>query len=324
MLKNLFTSSFKKLPHAFILFLLIVCGIEYTACQKYENKFFSHEVDLILYRLKEKKFNADFLLIGDSVGLQLLRQYSRNPEFAVFATNQAIEITGQYFLIKRYIEKNPPPKAVIFASRPFQNFNLQQVYTENFVLRTFTQFNEILSVFFAKHDFTMLTKMIAYKLLFTYKHRLKIQNNIMGFTNADIYSGVDMESGSFKYNRYSLLAVFDKAKKTENTASYHFKDLLRFLSKKNIDFYYIPVPIAEGSSLVRNYNESLVSSYNELFFDYLPSLQKKYSNLHYFHKIKEYPNKLFVDHVHFNEDGMSLALPYMSKKVNAIVSNYSK
>lgn len=318
MLKSLFTSSSKVIPYAFFLAVLFVCITEYAAYKKYDAEFFSHEVDRVLYRLKENKFDADFILIGDSVGLQLARQYSRDPEFTVLATNQATEMTGQYFLIKRYIEKNPAPKAVIFASRPFLDYNLEQVYTENFVLRTFTRFSEILSVFLAKHDFSMIAKMTVYKILFSYKHRLRIQKKIIGFTNADIYLGVDIESQGIDYSRYSFLQILDKMKKTENVALYHFKDLVSFLNKKNVDFYYIPIPIEEqkeGSSLIRNYNE--------LFFDYFPSIKKKYPHFHYLDEITEYPKKLFVDHVHFNEAGLTLANPYMSRVVDSVINNYS-
>ncbi|MCI5211276.1 MAG: hypothetical protein D3910_21390 [Candidatus Electrothrix sp. ATG2] len=115
---NSFISSFKKFPYAFLLAVIVIGCCEYAVSKKFGGVFWSHEVDFVVQHLKVMPYNAEYVLIGDSVGLQLSQQYQGNPRFAVLATNQAIETTGQYFLIRRFLEKNPSPKAVIFTALP--------------------------------------------------------------------------------------------------------------------------------------------------------------------------------------------------------------
>jgi hypothetical protein len=313
--RNLSIFSFKKLPAAFLLALLLIGGLEYSGFQKFDGKFFSHEVDRLLYRLKTEEYHADYLLAGDSVGLQLSRKYSEDPRFAVLATNQAIEMTGQYFLIKRYMEKNPLPRAVIFTSLPFLEFrNLNQVYTENFVLRTFTQIDEILEVFLAKYDLTMFSKMVTYKMLFSYKYRLQLQEMIVGYTNANKYSGVNIKTPPAKYKKFSFVRIFKKIKdSTSNAATIHFNRLVSYLNSNNIDFYYIPVPV------MKQRNKSKFKQYGRIFQGYLSEITKKYPNVKYFDEYNEYPEEMFVDQVHYNGSGLERAQYYMDVKIDSIL-----
>lgn len=149
--KILFTSSFNRLPAAFIIAVIGIFIIEFVGHNVLVKRIFSHEVDHVLYNLENSKYNAKYLLIGDSVGLQLFNQFRKDPQFAVFATNQAIEITGQYFLVKRYLENNDvSPSAVLYASGPYYDQNLEQNYTENFVFRPFNKIEEVKEIYRVK------------------------------------------------------------------------------------------------------------------------------------------------------------------------------
>lgn len=321
MLKNLSTSSFNRLPYAFLVAILIICSVEYVLESKLDGLLSNHEVDTLLHDLNSKKYHADYLLIGDSVGRQLSMQYSQDSRFAMLATNQAIEITGQYFLIKRYMEENPPPRAVIFTSQPFIEFkNLNQVYTENFVLRTFDKFSEISEVFKAKYDVTYLSKMITYKALFSYKYRLRLQEKIIGYTNANIYTGTEQNSSSAKYNyKVSLIKIIKNYKESlnANSSELHFRDLVDFLYSNGVDFYYIPVPIEKQAK--KSYK---MKQHNDLFKGLFPSIKQSYSNTTFYDEYIEYPRNMFADHTHYNKVGLLPAKSYMSNKVDAIVGLY--
>lgn len=322
MLMNLFTFNSNKniqIPWAFLLSLFLIFCTEYFVNLKFEEKLLSHEVDWTLYSLKKTKYNADYLLLGDSVGLQLAKAYYQDPKFAVLATNQAIEPTGQYFILKRYLARNPPPKAVIFIARPFLDNNLDQVYTENFVLRTFTGLDEIVEIFTTKHDLTMLAKMLAYKLVVTYKYKLKLQEKIIGYTNADIYSGLDKTSYRAKYKGYSLVNLFDRVKNynKENSSLFHLKKILALLNIKKIDFYYIPVPISVKDS-------SVEKKYNDLFSNKIKKILEHYPRAFFLKRYEKYPKSMFVDGVHFNEKGMVLAKKFMQNELTFIKKQTSR
>ncbi|MCI5130256.1 MAG: hypothetical protein D3904_01750 [Candidatus Electrothrix sp. EH2] len=314
---NLSISSFKRLPSAFLLAVLLITCCEYAVSKKFGGFFFSHEVDQRIQQLKTTQYNVEYVLIGDSVGLQLFSQYYPDPRFAVLATNQAIEMTGQYFFIRRFLEKNPPPKAVIFTGLPFISQNLNQAVTENFVLRVFTNWSEIYEVFRAKYDVTMAAKTIAYKTLFSYKHKLQLQKKILGFTNANMYSGVDTKNSAFKYDMYSLLKIYRKMKQRRtNSALFHFEKLLSLLREKGIDFYCLPAPIQKKNKYAQR-------KYNKMFSDVFPEIEREYSNFFWGKYYKKYPANLFRDLVHFNEEGLVLANKLLKEQVYFVMRSSS-
>lgn len=309
---NLFIFNFnKKTPWAFFLCLCMILCSEYFIKDKLDGHLMNHEVDWMLYYLDKTKYHADYLVIGDSVGLQLAKEYYQNPKFAVLATNKAIEPTGQYFLVKRYLKRNPPPKVIIFIARPFLDNNLDQVYTENFILRTFTNVDEIFEVFKTKTDLTSFFKMIAYKILFTYKFKLKLQEKIVGFTNADIYSGVDIKNSRTLYHNRSLVRIIDKIKKRKNISFQYTDKLLELLNKRKILFYYIPAPIPENDTYAKN-------EYDRLFLMYNEKLSRKYRYSYFFKKYEKYKKSLFVDGVHLNKEGMIPAKKFVKQKISFI------
>lgn len=297
--------------------MLVIGCLEYFGAMNFPGKFFNHEVDHLLYRLDSGTYPADYLLIGDSVGLQLFRQFERDRHFKLFASNQAIEMTGQYFLVQRYLEQNPEPKAVIFASRPFQNNNLIQVYTENFVFRTFTRPHEILEIFRIKRNPAIFCKMVAYALLPSFKYRLKLQSKLVNFTNADVYTGLDGLPQDGGIGRFSLLKIFREKIRTGKTSPEHFKALAGLLHEKDIDFFYIPMPVEKQKK-----GSYLLKQYDELFREFFPGISEENNRFHYFNEVREYPAEMFVDHVHFNDRGLPVAEKYVNNKVKQLMSSY--
>ncbi|MGX9726553.1 MAG: hypothetical protein ACTFAK_04305 [Candidatus Electronema sp. VV] len=311
MLKILSMLNFKKIPYAFALSVSIVCVCEIYMKDNFRDIFFNHEVDFVVSIIENKKFDKEYIIIGDSVGLQLTQGYQ--DRFSVLATNQAIETAGQYFLIKRYLEKNSIPKAVIFIALPFFDNDLNQVYTENFILRVFNRPDEIFDIFTSQKDVTMAVKMLIYNFLFSYKNKLQIQKKILGYTNADIYSGNDNALPELKYEDYSLIKIVNKFNKKRRermsvkSSDVFFEKLVAFLQEKNINIYYIPAPISEDNS----YEEK---EYRKMFSLKLPVLAHKYSNFYYIYNYEKYKKNMFVDGVHLTQDGLVVSGQHIKDK----------
>ena len=312
------TSSFKRLPAAFLIAVAFIVCCETYVYVKLTPSFSSHEVDWLLNRLRKSNFKADYLIIGDSVGLQIARQYRKNPKFAILATNQAVETTGHYFLARRYLEKNPVPKAVFFIGLPFHFRNLDQVYTENFVLRTFTHSQEIIDIAAVTHNPVISAKMLAYKYLPTFKFRLKLQDQLVGFTNSDIYSGFDTAVKRVKTGQYSMLRILKRQVAGQNSAAVHFGELLEYLEERNVPLYYIPAPIKTQDRKDKSSNYAL---YQDLFTNFFPSLENRFETFHYFSQIIEHDKKNFSDGVHYTTDSLYLGERYLADKLELITGD---
>ena len=113
-----------------------------------------HEVDELLYRLGRDHFDADGVILGNSVAYQVFNHPSflERTNIAMLATNEAIGMTGQYFVMKRYLERNRPPRAVILITHPSLKGSLSNVTADNYLCRTFTRPREILDVLLLKRD----------------------------------------------------------------------------------------------------------------------------------------------------------------------------
>ena len=309
------TSSFRRLPAAFLIAMVSIVCIEAYVWVKAAPSYSNHEVDWLLNQLRDRRFNAEYLIIGDSVGRQISKQFISNPKFAILATNQAVETTGHYFLVRRYLARNPAPKAVIFIGLPFHFRDLDQVYTENFVLRTFTHTREISDIASTKYNPVMTAKMIAYKFLPTFKYRLILQENMVGFTNSDIYSGFDNTVNPAKAGRHSLLRLMKKRRVGHKASTVHFEKLLAYLAMQDIPLYYIPAPIKQQK---RKKKQSDSALYQDLFGNYLPAIQS--DHFHYFDSIVEHPGHYFSDRVHFAPEWLPVAEKYFSDILDSIIA----
>ena len=324
MLRILFTSNFRNIPIAFILAIFGVFLIEYFSHGYLHKTFFNHEVDAALHRVDTNTFDADYLLIGDSVGRQLLQQFNGDKRYAVLATNQAIETTGQFFFVRRYIENNRKPQAVVFVALPFFYRNLNQNFTENFVLRTFNRTDEILDVFTVTYDPANLAKMFSYKFLPTFKFRLRIQESLVGFTNSDIYSGVDMSKPKQSQSPTSLTSAIHNSliRKTlppEKSSYVHFQNMLAYLDEKDIPFWYIPAPqkksnTPKGTPQYRQHHRMMKSQ--------LPPLKQRFDNFNYSSDLVEHDRKLFMDPAHYNHKGLPVGEAYMRERILAVTAKY--
>lgn len=97
----------------------------------------------------KKNNNSKTLLIGDSVANQIFNNEEEYDQFNSLATNQAISIAGQYFLLKEYLKTGNKIDSLIMLFVPwsFKN-NLDQIYTYHYFLKPF--YNSDYSTLFSK------------------------------------------------------------------------------------------------------------------------------------------------------------------------------
>ncbi|MBU1567001.1 MAG: hypothetical protein KJ630_15435 [Proteobacteria bacterium] len=262
--------------------------------------YFSHEVDRLLFMLEKDTFNSPMITIGDSVGHGIFAdwEFSRG-KIANLACNQATETTGQYFFIKRYLKKNHAPHAVISCDRTPMLGNLQQNLTENYIQRCFTEWSEVFEIARIKVDPAFTVKMIAYKLLPTFKYRLHLQQRILGSSNSNIYSGMS-EGGSAAQPDNGLIRLISDYKerlREESISQHFFTKIVEMLEAENIPLYYLPPP----SKISNNDTDRLIgNSITEMH-----RLKTHFSNLYPLaEEYKRLPADHFSDDVHLNETGL--------------------
>jgi hypothetical protein len=264
MRKCFYTFNSKIWSSAALLTVIIIAIVEITLSQSLPSRIFSHEVDRVLYDIDRTKYNADFVLLGDSIGKQIidsaLSDYKNGRTCASLGANQAIEMTGQYFLVERYLRNNSKPKAVIFVGCNQLGGNLEQVYTENFFQRCFLRFNEIAELTLHKgSQFSFI--MMIYKIFPSYRYRLKIQEKLLGYSNANVHTGILNAKKSYgKPGNEARVVANIKYKLSDKYPSaisdIYFNKLVDMLKRKSIKFYYLNAPISESRYKQPNLKES--------------------------------------------------------------------
>ena len=284
------TSGFRLFSSAVLWALIVILISEAVLARTLPQRYFSHEVDQILYDLEHKKYNAEFLLLGDSVGGQIwraaIKDDGRQHMFAVLPSNAAIEMTGQYYLVQRYLKRNKKPKAVIFLGRNFLSRDLNQVYTENFVQRCFLNFREIAEITSHKGvEFGLV--MLVYKCLPSYRYRLHLQKRLAGFANSNVGTGLLPTQDP----------VIPKIPAGTRTASkIYLIKLLALCDRLDIHFYLIEAPMPE-STAGRSWD---VPSFGDMRSSW-DDLEKRYGRLHLVKDMSVFQeNDFAADRIHLN------------------------
>ncbi|MBA4391872.1 MAG: hypothetical protein C0399_13185, partial [Syntrophus sp. (in: bacteria)] len=299
-----------KIPFAMLLAFIAVITIEIIQQAKLPATAFYHEVDSRLYHLQTHRINADYLLLGDSVGGQLFRNtpHLQNEKYAILATNQAVTMTGQYFIAKRYLQRNQMPRAVILLTSTYFHSHLEHNLSDNYVQRTFTDFSEIFEIFLLMRDPAFTVKMLAYRLLPSFKYRLFLQKRWAGFTNAETYTGVAYDNKESGNTRYSLLRTLRSYIAIKNIPTHHFKSLLAMLDLSHIPLYFL-VPAINEHRMIRH------EEYRNLRGGLFPELQKTYSNFHFDNDSHILQTKYYFDGSHFNDEGLKIETQRLHEKV---------
>lgn len=281
----------------------------------YVRSFESHEVDATLKYLEKSDRNHSVVLLGDSVGRGVFADWKfKRGAIAKLACNQATETAGQYFFLKRYLENNKVPGAVIVCDRSPGIGDLKQSLTENYIQRCFTRWTEILGLFQAKLNPVFTVKMVAYRSLATFKNRLHLQRLLTGFTNSDVYSGAVSDISTVKAG-YGLFDVVENALDTgrgESVSLRYLKRMMTELEGYGVPLYYLPPPTSEATD--ESHRQVLDS------LTMLRKLGRQFGGLHVLEDTYiRLPKDYFSDEVHLNEQGLTAYRPAIQPLIDGIL-----
>lgn len=252
--------NFRIFKNAGFWSLILILGIETYRQKPLAAKYQSHEVDKLVHSLDTKSFSAPVLFLGDSVAGNVFHHFVGQPtKFHVFASNQAVEATGQFFILRRYLEKNPDPGLLVYmAGLPFYG-DLDQIFTENFIQRIFLDWREIGWMSAHKLNPAFTLKCLAYKFLPSFRFRLQLQDEILGESQSDIYSGTSNSSNSISSSEYyaftRLLADVWQKVRGKTASERSWQRILELTGERHIPLYFLPtptLPVKEGIRQTRN------------------------------------------------------------------------
>ena len=308
--KNL---SNNKIPYAMLLAAVAVISVEAWQQVRLPATAHYHEVDELLHQLKVQTINSDYMLLGDSVGRQLFRNTPdlQNENYAMLATNQAITMTGQYFIARRYLERNRAPRAAVMLIQGYIHSKLDQNLSDNYIQRTFTDFSEILEIFRLKRDAVFSAKMLAYRFLPSFKYRLTLQKNWVGFTNAESISGIAYDNRERGKANYSLSRILTSHIEKKNIPLLHFESLLSLLDQRHIPLFLLPPATNENSADIHR-------AYMNLCESLFPKLQKTYPSFHFDKDLPILRDAYFLDGTHFNEAGLKIETQRLRERMFVI------
>ncbi len=290
-------SSLRRRRCALPCVILGIVVIELIAHRALVDRFVIHEVDVLLRDIRQRPRESRIVLLGDSVGRQVLRPLADRDDFAMLATNQAIEMTGHFYSLRRYLHHaGAPPRAIVFLGRPPLGRNLDQLWTENYVQRSFLNWNEIAEIGAVKRNPLFTSKMIAYKLLATFRARRYLQIALTKSTN------VAVDTPPPHYNAHQprhglmdLLGSWISSFRKKDISDHYFERLLELSDRIGAEIYYIPAPHSEARDLAARARKN----------EHLEALARRTPNLHYLADLyRVYPDVHFVDGVHLNRKAL--------------------
>lgn len=271
--------------------LLIIVSLELGERFLPDQAPFRQAVEKVTNNLETKRFDSSYILLGDSiVKRSISRRMPEGRDYANLAAIFPIEVSGQYFLVKRCLDRHPAPKAFVYvAVLPFRR-NLNSKDAQWHTSRAFNRFDEIIDLLKVKRDFSLALTTLVTRFLPTLRNRAVLQNDYLGFAFSE---GIEAQVKIAPAANYLPLG--------QNISEIYFERLLALLKDRNIELYYIRSarPDGDGSGI----EISLVN-----VEPYLAGLAKRFPNFHYdLNTPFVYPAELFGDHIHFAKaDGEEL------------------
>lgn len=105
-----------------------------------------HDLDKIAVVLEKGGQSADVLMFGDSVTQDVLKTHSIAPpgRVANLTTNLASGVVGVMFLLRRYLEVNPPPRHLVLVASPeFLSYDPEGKTAEIYITSVFGEEDEV-------------------------------------------------------------------------------------------------------------------------------------------------------------------------------------
>jgi len=348
--KNLFTFSFKKIPKVFTGFLLLLVITEAVNINIIKRLPPRNSTQRILKKIADSRWDADILITGDSFTTGAF--YNKDKIFpksnnlaggAVdISTNINVTMAGQYFILKRYLEHNKPPKIVFFIISPgIWNSELDNS-SDNHFFSLFTEISEIMDIILSTKQINFFIRGLYYKALVSAQYRFYLaeffaetkdrklrmlrylRNFFLGNTRAggeelldEIFKPYPFGGENQAYDIEKMASMEmegDRYKFSTTTfAEYYFNKLCSMLKRRGIKVYYIDnsVPYSvfkteQGKiyiSEARNFVKGLEGRNNNFF--YLEDFMPSFLE-----------DKFFWDLVHLNEEGAIYYLRLFKKRFN--------
>lgn len=132
----------RRLPIALVILALVA---ELGAWALRDAPRARHPLDRLVLGLDDGPFEADFVLLGDSVTQDVADTYRLAPNGALanLTTNQASGIAGSYLLLRRYLAENPAPRHVAVVATPeFMGFVPDGATAETYLASVFRRSGE--------------------------------------------------------------------------------------------------------------------------------------------------------------------------------------
>ena len=283
-------SSSRQLPAALLVAFLATLALEISLSFYMPPRYFSHEVDVILGLVENpdspvrKAWNegGEVLILGDSVGRLLVRYFALDSRQVVKLTsNGVVETAGQYFIFKRYLDRlksGELPKAVVyFAALHPGSYKLEGNFVENYIQRCFIEWYEIADLFLEKKDLVFSLKMLAFKLLPSYRYRTHIQKMFDGLIEVQsftISSAPGADNQGEKVSRQEGEEAADLDKNELKFLKTYIEKLVTLAEKNGMSVFFVQAPISDAV-YKRNRKKT------DTTIQYLRNLEKKFSSFQF-------------------------------------------
>lgn len=289
----------------FWLFVCIAC-IESAAFRYLAPRFFSHEMDELLWKLEHDSCDKPVVVLGDSVGRQisLAMRSMGDTRFAPLATSAAVETAGQYFVFLRYLEHNRKPDHVILFMRNPLDGDLKKVCTENYVQRCFTRWHEMASLTWQTRNPAFGLRMLTYRLA-SAKYRLHLQRAIPWLAVKDPFEGLpadqiqERKKELKKKSAWERLAGLAFPRSTDTVSEYYFLKLLDECRRRDIPLYFQPTPMRASKI-----DTSEETARREALFKRMRQLSAEYPQFSFSGTVKTWPDECFIDGIHIKKENL--------------------
>lgn len=259
-------------------------------------------VQRVMDSIDLQRHQAETLILGDCLAEQLARRIAQRDDklFLSLATNGSLETAGDYYLLRRYLQRHPPPKRVILFTRRPDVGDLNQVYTENHVQRHFLRWSEILGLGLQKRSLGFFLGMLAYKLLPSYRHRQVLRQAHLHL-NAPPALDINRQRqrkkiAAMEREWFGRLSRWLSPPEHPSIAARYLEEMARLLLQRGIQLIYVPTPTWQVTP-TGGARPGLGPPVDQAAV--LRALQQRYPNFS-FTPPKTYPRDHFDDHTQFN------------------------
>ena len=188
MLKILSIFNSKSVPRALIWLLPAIVLTEVSVYRWFPDHLmvspFVDEAIAVNSQIARTPFDRDIVMLSDSVATSVMKEnIPESASIANLGANGAIEEPGRFFFLRRYLERNRPPLAVVLILRVPFLWNLDGPGGRTWFQRSFLRSQEILEISRYKGPIFGL-QMLGYKFLPSLRARLSIQQGLLGSLGA--------------------------------------------------------------------------------------------------------------------------------------------